>query len=94
MKKKIIHFYASDHPNINLNMFDETIDAILLIDDNIHTSCISLISFDLLEKYTDIKLFHKNKWYNLKLGNAEWCGNKHLRKEHNLYKLILANILT
>jgi hypothetical protein len=59
---------------------------------NLATTQLAFISFDLLDKYDKIELLHKGVIYELKLGNNTWTS-KHLRKEHNLFKLVRANIL-
>ena len=72
-------------------------DTIKAIDDQkikvVVTSNIHLLSFDLFDKGFDIiKLFHNNIVYDLKLGKNDWTA-KYLRKEHNILKIVMADIL-
>jgi hypothetical protein len=58
----------------------------------VSTTCLNIISFDLLDRFDRIYLLHNDKEYELKLGENTWT-KKFLRKEHNLLKLVTANIL-
>jgi hypothetical protein len=60
--------------------------------DTVSTTCLNLLSFDLLDRFDRMYLLHGGKAYELKLGRNDWT-NKELRKEHNLLKLVTANIL-
>ena len=62
--------------------------------DDLETTDLSILSFDLLSHwgFTEIFLYHDNKKFELKLGSNTWTL-KELRKEHNLLKLVKTNIL-
>ncbi|MEY3501290.1 MAG: hypothetical protein RL308_2963 [Bacteroidota bacterium] len=63
-----------------------------LLHEDIHTTQLTFISFDLLEKFDNIYLNVENVVYELKLGQNTWT-DKELRVAHNLLKLVTANIL-
>jgi len=60
--------------------------------DNIVTTNLSFLSFDLLDYFSSIELFYDGVFYDLKLGKNNWT-EKELRKEHNLLKLVRSYIL-
>lgn len=59
---------------------------------DIATSLLHFLSFDLLNEFSQIFLLHKGVKYELKLGANTWT-KKELRKEHNLFKLAMNNIV-
>jgi hypothetical protein len=73
--------------------YNETSIAIEMGYDLIATTNLDFISFDLFDQgFNSIEIEHKGIIYDLKLGENNWTY-KHLRKEHNLYKLVRNNIL-
>lgn len=59
---------------------------------DIATTCLHFLSFDLLDDFSQIFILHKGVKYELKLGANTWT-KKELRKEHNLFKLVMNNIV-
>ena len=70
-------------------------DTLMLMEDrvnHIHTTQLSFLSFDLLEKFDKIYLNVNDVVYHLKLGQNTWT-DKELRVAHNLLKLVTTHIL-
>lgn len=93
--KTIIFITSPSNQYINVyNTHDETIAA--MADDTklaVVTTQLHLLSFDLIEaSFKTILVRHNNKIYECKLGRNSWT-TKELRTEHNLYKLVFANII-
>jgi len=61
-------------------------------EDNVHTTQICLLSFDLLEQFGKIFLDINGAKHELKLGKNTWTA-KELRVSHNLFKLVQSNFL-
>jgi hypothetical protein len=59
---------------------------------NVVTTCLHLLSFDLLEKFDKIFLVHNTIQYELKLGENDWTA-KYLRMQHNLFKIVMNEIV-
>ncbi len=60
--------------------------------ENIHTTQLSLISFDLLEQFDMMYLNINGEVYELRLGANTWT-DKELRIAHNLLKIVTAQFL-
>lgn len=82
------------HANIDCN--DTYCSAKEAIEDesikSIHTNQLTFISFDLLDKFSNIMLVTDTNVYHLKLGQNTWI-DKELRVAHNLLKLVTTHIL-
>lgn len=70
------------------SFYDDTSAAIARGHDHIVTSCISLISFDLLDKGYRIFVVREKKILELKLGAIDG-SLKDFRRGHNLLKLFM-----
>jgi hypothetical protein len=78
--------------NNKLHSYLDTKNAIEECKHHVRTTQLCFLSFDLLDKFDEIELVYKDVVYELKLGNNTWTS-KHLRKEHNLFKIVQAYIL-
>jgi len=61
-------------------------------DNDIHTTQLTFISFDLLEQFDKIYLNVDGVKHELKLGKNTWTS-KELRVSHNLFKLVQSHFL-
>jgi len=98
MQSRIMVFVTEFDVKLN-KLFDEEFVYINCHNDllkekyyDIATSLLHFISFDLLKDFSQIFVFHKGVKYELKLGENTWT-KKELRKEHNLFKLVMNNIV-
>lgn len=58
----------------------------------VQTTCLHLLSLDLLESFDKIMVNHNGTMHNIQLGRNDWTP-KDIRKSHNIYKLIMSYIV-
>lgn len=79
--KEVLHYSEDIAQNLR-----DGVDDVVVTD-------LSFLSFDLFyDGFTEIELYYKGQFYQLKLGSNTWT-EKELRVEHNLLKLVKVNIL-
>lgn len=92
---RTITFYTHHTPSVHL-MAKNYMDALLWIKselEDVHTTQLNLISFDLLEHFDKMFLNVNGEVYELGLGDTNTWTDKNIRVEHNLLKMVTAHFL-
>jgi hypothetical protein len=84
------HVYAN---KTILTTYASTLNAIKNFVDDVHTTQVALISFDLLVHFDKIFLNVNGEIFELGLGSTNTWTDKELRVAHNLLKIVTAQFL-
>lgn len=92
-EKRVIMFHTgrADRATIKTSHI-ETEAAIRNNEMFVQTTCLHLLSLDLLKQFDKIVVNHKGTLHNIQLGQNAWTP-KEIRKSHNVYKLVMSYIV-